>query len=559
MKRNTTPDQIEKLRKTYETPTKFYYFLTEAWKTQMQLQYQNLPFPVLGRQLDDCDHDVAVRAHCEKERAENHHGAAVYQISRKDKFPKKMYMGVCSVESIRIRKIMRVFPIRDSKYTVRNITNNASCSAEEPGNPRKMNSATAVLLVPSIVHHRSGRDHQLSGGGRRKNLYFEIMTNSTLVTEFLLEVFAETWELRLLLSVLFLLVYLGSLLGNLIIIIVTTVDQALNTPMYYFLRNLSILDMCYVSVTVPNACVNSLTGHRNISVFGCATQVFLVFFCACVEILFLTVMAQDRYVAICKPLLYPVIMNHQFCVQMTLATLFSCLVIASIHTIETFQLSFCHSNVVSQIFCDIPPLLKLSCSNTFNNKLLILLTAIGLSGIMESARMATVVTFMADGITIFIENAAPSTADPLSLLTRRDRSSKGIHGPVDGSAAKSRREGRLQPLTLMQGQTTLDHPQQSAYLEDLLTLPLCMWLQIDKASSNNENSENSEVGDACGKCFGLTLSGRNHDHSGEYVKIDNASSSNEKSENSDVGDACGKCFGLPFSGWNLQYSGEDVE
>nr|XP_048291265.1 olfactory receptor 14C36-like [Myodes glareolus] len=81
-----------------------------------------------------------------------------------------------------------------------------------------------------------------------------------------------------------------------------------------------------------------------------------------------------------KPLLYPVIMNHQFCVQMTLATLFSCLVIASIHTIETFQLSFCHSNVVSQIFCDIPPLLKLSCSNTFNNKLLILLTAIGLSG-----------------------------------------------------------------------------------------------------------------------------------------------------------------------------------
>ena len=82
--------------------------------------------------------------------------AVVYQISRKDKFPKKMYMGVCSVESIRIRKIMRVFPIRDSKYTVRNITNNASCSAEEPGNPRKMNSATAVLLVPSIVHHRSG-------------------------------------------------------------------------------------------------------------------------------------------------------------------------------------------------------------------------------------------------------------------------------------------------------------------------------------------------------------------------------------------------------------------
>ncbi|KAK7815239.1 hypothetical protein U0070_021202, partial [Myodes glareolus] len=143
------------------------------------------------------------------------------------------------------------------------------------------------------------------------NLFFETMTNSTLVTEFLLEVFAETYELRLLLSVLFLLVYLGSLLGNLTIVIATTVDQTLNTPMYFFLRNLSILDMCYVSVTIPNACVNSITDHRNISMTGCAAQIFLVFFCACVEILFLAVMAQDRYVAICKPLLYPVIMNHQ--------------------------------------------------------------------------------------------------------------------------------------------------------------------------------------------------------------------------------------------------------
>uniref|UniRef100_A0A8C2M100 Olfactory receptor 14C36 n=1 Tax=Cricetulus griseus TaxID=10029 RepID=A0A8C2M100_CRIGR len=206
------------------------------------------------------------------------------------------------------------------------------------------------------------------------------MANSTLVTEFLLEVFAETWELRLLLSVLFLLVYLGSLLGNFTIIIATTVDPTLNTPMYFFLRNLSILDMCYVSVTVPNACVNSLTDHRNISMTGCAAQIFLVFFCACVEILFLAVMAQDRYVAICKPLLYPMIMSHQVCVQMTLASLFSCLVIAGMHTIKTFQLSFCHSNMVPQFFCDIPSLLRLSCSDTFINKLLILLTAIGVSG-----------------------------------------------------------------------------------------------------------------------------------------------------------------------------------
>ncbi|NP_001000689.1 olfactory receptor Olr34 [Rattus norvegicus] len=206
------------------------------------------------------------------------------------------------------------------------------------------------------------------------------MANSTVVTEFLLDFFAETCELRILLSVLFLLVYLGSLLGNLTIIIATTVDQSLNTPMYFFLRNLSFLDIGYISVTVPNACINSLTDHRNISVAGCAAQIFVVFFCACVEIQFLTIMSQDRYVAICKPLLYPMIMNHQFCVQMTLASLFSSLVLASVHTFKTFQLSFCHSNVVPQFFCDIPSLLRLSCSDTFNNILLLLLSAIGLSG-----------------------------------------------------------------------------------------------------------------------------------------------------------------------------------
>nr|ALG94732.1 olfactory receptor 13 [Nannospalax galili] len=212
------------------------------------------------------------------------------------------------------------------------------------------------------------------------NLQLQTIPNSTMVTEFLLEFFAETWDLRLLISMLFLLMYLGSLLGNLTIIMVCTIDQNLQTPMYFFLRNLSILDMCYVSVTVPKACVNSLTDNRGISVTGCSAQIFLVIFCACVEILFLTVMAQDRYVAICQPLLYPVIMNHQFCVQMTLASLLLGLVIAGSHTVKTFQLSFCHSNLVSQFFCGIPPLLKLSCSDTFNNKLFILLTALIIDG-----------------------------------------------------------------------------------------------------------------------------------------------------------------------------------
>ncbi|XP_012870924.1 PREDICTED: olfactory receptor 14C36-like [Dipodomys ordii] len=206
------------------------------------------------------------------------------------------------------------------------------------------------------------------------------MANVSLVTEFLLEGFAEVWELRLLLSMLFLMMYLATLLGNLIIITVTTIDQNLHTPMYFFLRNLSILDMCYISVTVPNACINSLTNNRTISVTGCGMQVFFVLFCASVELLLLTIMAQDRYVAVCQPLHYHVIMNHLFCVQTTLVSLLSGLIYAALHTGNTFRLTFCQSNVISQFFCDIPSLLKLSCSDTFSSQLLLLLSAVGIGG-----------------------------------------------------------------------------------------------------------------------------------------------------------------------------------
>ncbi|XP_037364209.1 olfactory receptor 14C36-like [Talpa occidentalis] len=206
------------------------------------------------------------------------------------------------------------------------------------------------------------------------------MTNYTMVTEFLLEGFGNEWELRLLNSVLFLLMYLITLLGNLLIITATTLDKNLHTPMYFFLRNLSMLDICYISVTVPNACVTSLTNNRAISVAGCATQIFLVIYFAIVEMMFLTIMAHDRYVAICQPLRYPVIMNHQFCVQMTLLSLFSGLVYSGVHTGNTFRLNFCQSNVVHQFFCDVPSLLLLSCSDTFSNEILILVSAIVVCG-----------------------------------------------------------------------------------------------------------------------------------------------------------------------------------
>ncbi|XP_016040764.1 olfactory receptor 14C36-like [Erinaceus europaeus] len=206
------------------------------------------------------------------------------------------------------------------------------------------------------------------------------MTNSTVVTEFLLEGFGDAWEPRLLNSMLFLLMYLITLLGNLLIVSATTFDQNLHTPMYFFLRNLSILDMCYISVTVPNACITSLTNNRAISVAGCATQIFLVIYFAIVEMMFLTIMAHDRYVAICQPLHYPVTINHQFCVRMTLVSLLSSLIYAGMHTGNTFRLSFCQSNVVHQFFCDVPSLLSISCSETSSNEILILVSAIVVCG-----------------------------------------------------------------------------------------------------------------------------------------------------------------------------------
>ncbi|KAM4862081.1 olfactory receptor 14C36-like [Thomomys bottae] len=206
------------------------------------------------------------------------------------------------------------------------------------------------------------------------------MSNVSTVNNFLLQGFAEMWELRFLLSTLFLLTYLATLLGNFLIITVTTIDQSLHTPMYYFIRNLSIVDICYISVTVPRACINSFTNNRTISIASCAMQVFFVVFCASVELILLTIMAQDRYVAVCQPLHYPVIINHQFCVQTTLTSLVCSLIMAALLCGNTFRLSFCQSNVITQFFCDIPSLLRLSCSDTFGSQVLLLFSAMGFGG-----------------------------------------------------------------------------------------------------------------------------------------------------------------------------------
>ncbi|XP_044524491.1 olfactory receptor 14C36 [Gracilinanus agilis] len=195
------------------------------------------------------------------------------------------------------------------------------------------------------------------------------MSNLTILTEFLLMGFSDIRELQIMYSLLFLLIYLVTLIGNLLIVAATTLDRSLHTPMYFFLRNLSIVDACYISVTVPKASLNFLMNNMAISVAGCATQIFLVLFLSYVEFTLLTVMARDRYVAICQPLHYPMIMSSRVCMQMTLACLLTGLLYAGFQTGYTFRLPFCQSNVIHQFFCDIPSLLALSCAETFSNKI----------------------------------------------------------------------------------------------------------------------------------------------------------------------------------------------
>ncbi|XP_053908407.1 olfactory receptor 14A16-like [Cuculus canorus] len=191
------------------------------------------------------------------------------------------------------------------------------------------------------------------------------MSNSSSITQFLLLAFADTRELQLLHFWLFLGIYLAALLGNGLIITTIACDHHLHTPMYFFLFNLSILDLGSISTTVPKSMANSLWGTGAISYSECAVQVFLFLFLMSAEYYLLTVMSYDRYVAICKPLHYGTLLGGSACVHMAAAVWGTAFLYALLHTSNTFSLSFCRGNAVDQFFCEIPQILKLSCSDNY--------------------------------------------------------------------------------------------------------------------------------------------------------------------------------------------------
>ncbi|XP_071588588.1 olfactory receptor 14J1-like [Heliangelus exortis] len=195
------------------------------------------------------------------------------------------------------------------------------------------------------------------------------MSNSSSISQFLLLAFADRRELQLLHFWLFLGIYLAALLGNGLIITTIACDHHLHTPMYFFLLNLSLLDLGSISTTLPKAMASYLWDSTDISYKACAAQLFLFAFFIVAEFSLLTIISYDRYVAICKPLHYGTLLGSRACVHMAAAAWGTGFLTALLHTANTFSLPLCQGNVLDQFFCEIPQILKLSCSHSYRREI----------------------------------------------------------------------------------------------------------------------------------------------------------------------------------------------
>uniref|UniRef100_A0A8D1LPF5 Olfactory receptor n=1 Tax=Sus scrofa TaxID=9823 RepID=A0A8D1LPF5_PIG len=197
--------------------------------------------------------------------------------------------------------------------------------------------------------------------------------NHSSVTEFILAGLTEQPELQLPLFLLFLGIYMVTVVGNLGMITLIGLSSHLHTPMYYFLSNLSFIDLCHSTVITPKMLLNFVTEKNIISYTECMAQLyfFIVFIIA--EGYMLAAMAYDRYVAICNPLLYNVTMSYQRCFQLTVGVYILAITGSTVHTGFMLRLLFCKANVVNHYFCDLFPLLELSCSSIYINQLLVIL------------------------------------------------------------------------------------------------------------------------------------------------------------------------------------------
>ncbi|XP_068004337.1 olfactory receptor 5J3-like [Melanerpes formicivorus] len=210
--------------------------------------------------------------------------------------------------------------------------------------------------------------------------------NLTSASEFILQGLSDQVEMEVVLFVLLLLIYTTTLLGNAGIVAVVRADPRLHTSMYFFLGSLSVIDICFSSVVAPRALVNFLSGSRTVSFLGCMSQAAFYIVFVTTECLLLAVMAYDRYVAICSPLLYPSVMTQRLCLRLLVACYVGGVLNSLIQTTFIVRLPFCSSNVVNHFFCDVPPLLALSCSSTYLNELILFC----LAGVIELGTLCTI-------------------------------------------------------------------------------------------------------------------------------------------------------------------------
>ncbi|XP_066476961.1 olfactory receptor 5AR1-like [Tiliqua scincoides] len=221
--------------------------------------------------------------------------------------------------------------------------------------------------------------------------------NHTKVTEFVLLGLVDSPEMKLLCFVVILIMYLVTLTGNLGMIVVIRMDSQLQNPMYFFLSHLSFLDFGYSSAIAPKMLANFLAEKKTISYADCAAQMYFFVFCASTECILLAAMAYDRYVAICNPLLYVVTMSPKMCSWMVAGSYLLGFVNALTQTISTFSLPFCDSNVINHFFCDVPPLLALSCTDTALNEMVLFAFATVLS-IFTSTEILVSYTFILSAV-----------------------------------------------------------------------------------------------------------------------------------------------------------------
>ncbi|XP_028619707.1 olfactory receptor 7G2-like [Grammomys surdaster] len=205
--------------------------------------------------------------------------------------------------------------------------------------------------------------------------------NQTSASEFFLLGLTDDPELQLILFELFLFMYLVTVLGNLIIILAVIFDSHLHTPMYFFLSNLSFTDICFITSTVPKMLISIQRQNNSISYTDCLTQMYFVVFLGGMENFLLAAMAYDRYVAICHPLRYMIMMNPNICIMLTLFSLFSSMMDALLHSLLVLRLSFCTYLEIPHFFCELAHIIKLSCSDTLINSIVIYVSAFLFAGL----------------------------------------------------------------------------------------------------------------------------------------------------------------------------------